>query len=176
MRRAIEATRQGSSIGLACALVACSRATVAPVTAPSPQAPPAALPAPVSATPPPFDALPSLETLSARAPLVAPGMRAVASGELSGSPSPLASAPSAARLLVRADDGDTCVRVALVAQPALHAWVTDERDNILSDVSSATDTSIALRGPVCVRKGDSVTLHLAGDGIWAARFAAWASP
>jgi hypothetical protein len=159
------------ALGLAWALMACARGPVSPIAGPPSSAPPAPLPAPVSATPPPFDALPSLDALRARAPLLAPGMRSVASGELSSLSPPASAAP----LLVRADDGDTCVRVVLVAQPELHAWITDGRDDILSDISSATDTSIAPRGPVCVRKGDTVTLHLAGEGPWAARFAAWAS-
>jgi hypothetical protein len=172
-------------IGLLCAAAACcspSTLPTAPVpraVSPSPSASASAAPKP-SAPPPLLSSLPALDALASRAPSLAPGMREVARGELASA----ASSDNAAGVapLVQAAATDTCARVALVAAPQVHAWLTDARGTVLADVPSAEDTSIAPRGPVCVRQGSDITLHLeasAADkasGAWVARFVAWASP
>lgn len=116
------------------------------------------------------DALPALDGLAARGPSVAAGMREVARGEI------VAASGAADRSIAKADAADTCVRVVLAAQPAVHAWLTNARDVRLADVSDATNTLLAPLGPVCIRKGDTVTLHVEAHAPYGARFVAWASP
>jgi len=116
-------------------------------------------------------ALESLDALAARAPSVAAGMREVTRGEIVPS-----DAGVVAREVVRADEQDVCVRVTLVARPAVHAWLTDTRGDVLADAKSAEDASLGTRGPVCVRKGSRVSLNIEASGAFVARFVGWASP
>jgi hypothetical protein len=64
----------------------------------------------------------------------------------------------------------------MVARPAAHAWLADTRGDVLSDAAEATDATLGARGPVCVRKGDVVSLHLESKTPFVARFVAWQSP
>jgi len=96
-------------------------------------------------------------------------MRETARGELTSS-------QCLAPLVVRAEAADTCARLAVAAQPAVHAWLTDARGDVLADVPKMSDGSLAPQGPVCVRKGDAITLHVEGTGTWTARYVAWATP
>jgi hypothetical protein len=66
--------------------------------------------------------------------------------------------------------------VAIAAQPAVHAWLTDVRGDVLADAKGMSEGTLATGGPVCVRKGDAVTLHVEAAGGFTARFVAWASP
>jgi hypothetical protein len=79
-------------------------------------------------------------------------------------------------VLVRADAADTCVRVALVASPAVTAVLKDARGDLLAQGPPTTDAPIAAKGPVCVRKGDAISLVVSAQGAWQARLVAWASP
>jgi hypothetical protein len=102
-------------------------------------------------------------------------MKEVARGEISSE------APPFTRVLVRADGADTCARVAFLAGPPVHASLTDARGDILADVPSTTDTPLGTRGPVCVRRGDTITLNVSNasnpnGSVWLARFVAWSSP
>jgi hypothetical protein len=115
-------------------------------------------------------ALTSLDALASRASALAPGMREVARGDLEGGPTPVTSP------LARAEAADTCVRVAFVAAPPAHAWLTDARGDVLADAPSTGDATLAARGPVCVRRGDAVTLHVESSAAWRGRFVGWASP
>jgi hypothetical protein len=157
----------------ALALAACAQAVPETTRAPAPPSaaptPPQA-PAPSSTAPVGAEGLPSLEALAARGPSVAPGMREAARGEI------VTASGAAERSLVRADLADACVRVTLVAQPAVHAWLTDTRGDRLTDVNDATSALLAPLGPVCIRKGDAVTLHVEAQAPHAARFVAWTSP
>ncbi|MGO9709792.1 MAG: hypothetical protein ACLQBL_13065 [Polyangiaceae bacterium] len=157
-----------------CSARPASTASAPPPTTPSAPASPSATTTttpPSSSPPAPLPSLlPSLDDLAARAPALAPGMREVARGELSSDK------PPPTRQLLHADAADTCTRVAIVAQPALHLALKNGRGDLLADVPSSTDTPIGPRGPVCVRKGDAVTLSAEGSGPWVARFVAWASP
>jgi hypothetical protein len=118
-------------------------------------------------------ALLSVDALAARAPSLAPGMHEVARGDLTGI------AGTSAREIVRAEATDTCARLALVAQPPVRAWLSDARGDVLAEAPDAGEASLGPRGPVCVRKGDAITLHLEASEpskVSAARFVAWASP
>jgi hypothetical protein len=88
----------------------------------------------------------------------------------------LTSAAPATAVLLRADSTDTCARVALVAQPPVHAWLTDARGTVLADAPPSLTPLLGARGPICVRQGSAMTLHLEGTGPWAARYVAWATP
>jgi hypothetical protein len=155
--------------GVGCGPAAVPSSRVAPQkTAAGPPPVPAPADAGVVEAPPP--SIPSLDVIAARAGAVAPGMREVARGELSSD------GPSTPRILARAEGADTCVRVAFVATPAVHASLADSRGDVLADVPSASDTALAPHGPVCVRRGDSISLHLDAPGSWRVRFVAWASP
>ena len=145
-------------------------ASPAPVS-PAPAGIPAALDAGVGEAGDAAPALESLDALAARAPSVAAGMREVARGEVVPS-----DAGVVAREIVRADEQDVCVRVTLVAQPAVHAWLTDTRGDVLADARSVEDASLGTRGPVCVRKGSRVSLHIEASGAFVARFVGWTSP
>ncbi len=118
-------------------------------------------------------ALASLDALASRATSVAAGMREVARGEIAGD---AADAKSATRVVARADDRDVCVRVTLVARSAVHAWLTDSRGDVLAEERDALDATLGARGPVCVRKGDAVTLRVEAGTPVVARFVAWESP
>ncbi len=95
-------------------------------------------------------------------------MRETARGDMTGSSPP--------PVVASADAADTCARVALVAEPPAHAWLTDKRGTVLADVAKAEDTALGPHGPVCVRKGDAISLHVERTGPWSARFVAWGSP
>jgi hypothetical protein len=152
-----------------CFLWACASAAPAPRNAEPAVAssPDAAAPLATAPLPP----LASLDTLSARARALAPGMHEVARGELSEKT--LSSAQ-----LFGSDAADTCARVAIAASTAqpVHAWLTDARGDVLADLPAAADATFGPRGPICVRKNDRVTLHVDANGPWVARFVAWASP
>jgi hypothetical protein len=96
-------------------------------------------------------------------------MREVARGDLT------TAGGSADRSIAQAG-ADTCVRVAMAAQPAVHAWLADSRGNRLTDEPDASSALLGALGPVCVRKGDAVTLHVEAHAPYVARFVAWASP
>jgi hypothetical protein len=97
-------------------------------------------------------------------------MHEVARGELT-------SADAAAdRPIVHAEAADTCVRVVLASDPPAHVQLRDTRGDVLFDAPNAADTPLGPRGPVCVRKGDSVLLHVEPPAPRALHFVAWASP
>jgi hypothetical protein len=121
-------------------------------------------------------AMVTLDALAARATSVAAGMREAARGEIAGDAAGATNATTATRVIARADDRDVCVRVTMVARPAAHAWLADTRGDVLSDAAEATDATLGARGPVCVRKGDVVSLHLESKTPFVARFVAWQSP
>jgi hypothetical protein len=99
-------------------------------------------------------------------------MREAARGDLASPVPPSA----AAREIVRADAGDTCARVVFVVQPPAHVWLTDAHGDVLADVASTADSPLGAKGPVCVRRGDAIALHVDAAVPWTGRFVAWASP
>jgi hypothetical protein len=151
----------------ACASSASPSAAAPPASAPAPV--PSSIPASAS-TAPAAPALPSFDALASRVTTLAPGMREVSRGDLTSEALP----PT--HLVVRADTADTCARVALAAEPAVRVSLTDGRGDVLAQAGSLADGAIAAHGPVCVRKGDTITLNVEATAPWAVRFVAWASP
>jgi endonuclease YncB( thermonuclease family) len=68
------------------------------------------------------------------------------------------------------------MRAAFVAEPPVHLSLTDGRGDVLAQVASKAQGALGERGPVCVRRGDTITLNVGGSPPWAVRFVAWASP
>jgi hypothetical protein len=105
-------------------------------------------------------------TLEARAASLAPGMRQAAERESTGERTEL----------VRAAEKDTCVRVAFEATAPVLARLLDADGSVLCETHSPAAAGVlGERGPVCVRKNDSVSSDAeAGGGR--IRWIAWASP
>ena len=78
--------------------------------------------------------------------------------------------------LVHAEAADTCVRVIVASDPPAHVQLRDTRGDALVDTATAADTPLGPRGPVCVRKGDAVVLHVEPPAPRALHYVAWASP
>ncbi len=104
----------------------------------------------------------SLEALAAS---LAPGMRQAAERESAGE-----------RVeLVRAGERDACVRVAFEAVAPAAVKLLDSAGTVLAEGRApAIEGTLGDRGPVCVRKGDSVSAVAEGGGH--IRWIAWASP
>jgi len=58
----------------------------------------------------------------------------------------------------------------------VHAWLEDARANVLADGATAARVLLAARGPVCVRKGEALTLRAEAGEPFTLRFVVWASP
>ena len=113
------------------------------------------------------DASPAaFDALASRAPSIAPGMREVARKEGAGLV-PLATAD--ARVM--------CLRAAVAATAPVAATLVDAEGNVLAAASAPEREGVlGERGPVCVRRGDSVKGAADGDAGVRVRWVAWASP
>jgi hypothetical protein len=109
----------------------------------------------------------SFDDLAARAASLAPGMREVAR-KVGGASEPVD--------LARADARDTCVRVTFQSSTAIVAKLVDETGTVLATTAQpATDGALGEKGPVCIRKGDTVRGVIDGAGAHV-RWMAWQSP
>jgi hypothetical protein len=104
--------------------------------------------------------------LEALAPSLAPGMRLAMEQESTGTPA----------VLVHAVDRDACVRVAFESTDPVIAKLVGGDGMILAQSGvPAPSGALGERGPVCIRKGDSVSA--AADAAQArVRWIAWALP
>jgi hypothetical protein len=104
--------------------------------------------------------------VEARGPTIASGMREVARRTSAGDQIEL----------VRAEGRDTCVRVAFAAGLPVVAKLVDSSGQVVASTGTAsTEGVLGETGPVCMRKGDSmsaVTEGVRGPVRWVA----WASP
>lgn len=105
-------------------------------------------------------------SLEALAPSLAPGMRRAAERESFGD-----------RVeLVRAASKDTCVRVAFESATPVVARLLGTDGTVLYETHQpSTSGALGDRGPVCVRKSDSVSATAEGAGA-RIRWIAWSSP
>jgi hypothetical protein len=130
---------------------------------PSPVPTPAAV---ASVDPGAAETLAAFDTLAARGPTLAPGMREVARKE----------STTDAVELVKADARDACVRVAFDATTPVSAKLVDHAGNVLAASESPDlDGVLGARGPVCIRKGDVVRGLAEGSGV-RVRWVAWEAP
>jgi hypothetical protein len=144
-----------------------ARAPLAPVDAGALRAAPGPVDAGREAAP--ADPLPSLEALAQGAARSAPGMREVLRRELD--------APAeATRIELVVAAADTCLRVRLVAAAPLRATLETGTGATLAETPASADVMLGERGPVCVRRGERVTLVVAPREPARVRFVAWASP
>jgi hypothetical protein len=105
--------------------------------------------APRAAAPQPHDleARAAFDALSARAEVLAPGMRETARKESGGEQVEI----------VRAREHDVCVRIAFEASAPVIAKLLDGAGGLLAESSApAREGVLGEKGPVCVRKGDAV--------------------
>jgi hypothetical protein len=104
--------------------------------------------------------------MASRGQALAPGMREVARKETRGE-----------RVdLVHAEGRDACVRVAFEASAPVLAKLVDGAGNVLVvGGAAASDGVLGERGPVCVRKGDTVAC-IADGGPARIRWVAWEAP
>jgi hypothetical protein len=141
-------------------LLACACGIAAQRTTPSrPPPTPAAPPPPTVPVPDVFAAI------EGRAPSIAAGMRQVARRESSGEKTEI----------VRADRGDTCVRVAFEAAVPVIAKLVDEANTVLATTAAAAlEGVLGENGPVCIRKGEALSVTV--GGATTVRWVAWATP
>ena len=104
--------------------------------------------------------------LEGRAAFLAPGLRQVAERENAGE-----------RVeLVRAAGHDGCVRVAFQSSAPVTARLLDGDGGVLAETQTpAADGALGDRGPVCVRKGETVSADVEGPG-GRVKWIAWTSP
>ncbi len=157
--------REPAALGLlAIACVTVARSPLACARPASPSGDPASA-ASVAST---LDAT-TFALLASRATAVAPGMREVARVRSAGD----------AIEVARAGDRDACVRVAFEATSPVLAKLVDRAGNVLaSNDAPATGGVLGKRGPVCVRKGDAVSVVAApAEGATGSvRWVAWQAP
>jgi hypothetical protein len=113
-----------------------------------------------------MDTLATFDAIAARAPIVAAGMREAARRE--------ATLDGASRVaLVRADARDVCVRVAFVASAPIDVTLESTSTGTIASTVHALEGLLGERGPVCVRRGDSVDAAIEGDRGTRIRFVVW---
>jgi hypothetical protein len=104
--------------------------------------------------------------LEGRAAFLAPGLRLAAERENAGE----------SVELVRALGHDVCVRVAFQSAAPVTARLLDGDGGILAETQTpAADGALGDRGPVCVRKGETVSAAVEGPG-GRVKWIAWTSP
>jgi hypothetical protein len=143
---------------LACA---CGAAARSPAAGARPQGASAGLPSGDAAPgPDPFEAL------VARGPAIAPGMHQVARRDSAGEKIEI----------VHAEQQDTCIRVAFEASVPVVAKLVDGVGNVVAETgAAAVEGLLGEKGPVCIRKGEAVSVMVEGPGA-AVRWVAWAAP
>jgi hypothetical protein len=111
------------------------------------------------------DSLTSLAELVARAPQVAPGMRVLAQGE---------EASPKAIDLPRADV-DLCVRAVFVAESPVKAALASSAGDTLETTRPTVSGTLGPRGPVCIRRGQVLTLRFEQTAA-RVRYVMWGAP
>jgi len=106
------------------------------------------------------------EAIEARGPSMAPGMRQIARRESAGEKVEL----------VRAEQQDTCIRVAFEAAVPVVAKLVDGAGNALAATgAAAVEGLLGEKGPICIRKGEAASVLVDGPPA-TVRWVAWAAP
>jgi hypothetical protein len=78
--------------------------------------------------------------------------------------------------IVRADQSDTCIRVAFEALVPVVAKLVDDTNNaVATSGAAAVEGVLGERGPVCIRRGEALGVTVEGTGV-PVRWVAWAAP
>lgn len=159
-----QAQRVREFVAFALLAGACCVATRA--TKPVPPKSQAAAVTPPGSEAPPLDAGAAFQAIEALWAPSVPGMRAVATLE-----------GGAERLeLARAEERDTCMRVAFEAsEPVVAALVDAASTTLATSSSEQTRGLLAEHGPICVRKGDAIYALATGPVTARVRWVAWAA-
>jgi hypothetical protein len=114
-------------------------------------------------------ALATFEELDGDKGSLAAGMRALDRGDVG---------PELARDLIADAKADTCVRVSFSATTPVSAELLDDHARSLAEAPEATRSTLGDRGPICIRRGDTMRLRFAPRAGTTPhiRFVAWASP
>jgi hypothetical protein len=110
--------------------------------------------------------LAAFEDIATGADKLAPAMREIGRDEKSGEKSVVAE--------ILRTDKDACVRLSFAATTELRA-VLEDQSGVLAETKSKTG-ALGERGPVCIRKGNTIRARFEGDGAIRVRFVAWSSP
>lgn len=119
----------------------------------------------VASTPIPTSTPPSFGDLVSRWAALVPGMHVVATHDGAGE----------AFEIVRAIDGDLCVRVAFDASEPVTATLADSAGATLATRIDAGAGMLATDGPVCVRRGGAVRANATGTPGAHVRWVAWSA-
>ena len=111
------------------------------------------------------DSLALLTDLASRGSQVAPGMRVLAQGEEA---SPL-------RLELPRSDVDLCVRGVFVADAPVRATLKSGAGDTIAEADATTSGTLGARGPVCIRRAQTLTLQLEQPAR-RVRYVVWAAP
>jgi hypothetical protein len=111
------------------------------------------------------DPLTPLAALAARGQELAPGMRVVAQGE-DTSPKDI-DLPKV--------DVDLCVRAVFAADAPVKASLTSSSGDRLATLDPSASATLGPRGPVCIRHGQTLTLHLEQPSR-RVRWVVWGAP
>ncbi len=112
-----------------------------------------------------LEGAPRFDGLSSRATTLAPGMREVARSE----------GVSERVVILPAGRRDACLRAAFEASAPIVARLVNARGNVLATTQAAAKQGVlGERGPVCVRKGDTVSVVVEPAGTQV-RWLAWAA-
>jgi hypothetical protein len=151
---------------LAFALLACACGVATRAAKPGAPKSQTAVVTPRSSEASALDAGGAFQAIEAQWSAFVPGMRAVAT--LEGGVEKLQ--------LARADERDTCMRVAFEASEPVVASLLDAASATLATSSpERTRGLLAEHGPVCVRKGDAIYAQATGPATARVRWVAWAS-
>jgi hypothetical protein len=149
--------------GFPFALLACACGVAARSTPAGPRASAPSLASPSGDATPGPDPFGAME---ARGAAIAPGMRQVARRESAGEKVEI----------VRADQQDTCIRVAFEADVPVVAKLVDGAGHpVAMTGTAALQGLLGEKGPVCIRKGEAASVMVDGPGA-AVRWVAWAAP
>jgi hypothetical protein len=113
----------------------------------------------------PASEAPSLETLAEMGASLAPGMREVARGQ----------SPMPASIPLLATNADVCLRAVFGAASPVIAALLAEPGGILAITRAGTRATLEARGPVCMRKGQSVHIEVQGQAPLV-RYVVWMTP
>jgi len=108
----------------------------------------------------------SFVSLEGRATILAPGLHQAVERETGGE-----------RVeLVRAASHDACVRVAFESSGPVTARLLDADGGVLAEMhAAAAEGALGEHGPVCIRRGDTVSAVAEGGGV-RVKWIAWTSP